>query len=383
VRRLILLVLVLSAWLVLAGSAFAAANQDTSPVTPTDAAQPTDAAEQSEPGEPAAPSGPLLVAADAAPLVCNADVNRLQYLEVRGNGFDAWALQRLSGSVVDGLGRPRANWSSVWVSPQGRLTLELNLCADRLRGRPALEPGSYTVQVGPAGGAAIAATSVELANPPEPAADEAMPPNTAPAPEANTGPASTPASAGTATTPAPTNPATAGTSTTPAAANTGTTTGTTAGTATNAAAPARSGLGSLQQPFPLGSGALLADGWQLIVTGVTPDAWDGIHRVFPSTKSPASDQRAFMIRIEATFRGEGSGLFTAGRLALLSTSGEIYEQIHDACGIIPDVPPPNLVGSGGVSRGNVCFTVRASDVDALVLFDTLASPAERQYLALN
>jgi hypothetical protein len=28
-------------------------------------------------------------------------------------------------------------------------------------------------------------------------------------------------------------------------------------------------------------------------------------------------------------------------------------------------------------------TLRASDVDALVLFDTLASPTERQYFALH
>jgi hypothetical protein len=166
VRGLILLVL----WLALASPAFAADDEDTAP-----------------PSEPTEPSGPMLVAADPAPLVCDADVNRLQFLELRGTGFDAWALQRLSGSVVDGAGRPLASWSSVWVSPQGRLTLELNLCADRLRGRPALEPGSYTVQVGPAGGAAIAATSVELATAPVPeAGDAAMP---APAPQATTPPA--------------------------------------------------------------------------------------------------------------------------------------------------------------------------------------------------
>jgi hypothetical protein len=363
-----LLLLVVAAWLALAGPTLAPANQDTSPPAAMDEAPPE---------EPARPSGPQLVAADAAPLVCAADVTRMEVLEVRGAGFEAWARQRLSGSVVDGLGRPRATWSSVWVSPQGRLTLELNLCADRLRGRPALEPGSYTVRVGPTDGAIIAATSVELATaaePSEPSPEEAMPASTAPA-DSPTPPAMTPESTTGATTgPAPAAPTTPSISTMAPAPST--TTGTTA-------PPPRTGPGSLQQPFPLGSAALLADAWQLIVTGVSPDAWDGIRAVFPSSRSPAADERSFMIRIEATFRGDGSSIFTASRLALRSTTGEIYEQIHDACGIVPDMPPPNLVGSGGVTRGNVCFTVRAIDVDALVLFDTLASPAERQYLALR
>jgi hypothetical protein len=317
--------------------------------------------------------------------VCDAEVNRLQYLEVRGNGFDAWALQRLTGSLVDGLGRPLASWSSVWVSPQGRLTLELNLCADRLRGRPALEPGSYTVRVGTAGGAAIATTSVELATAPIPeASDAAMP---APAPQATTPPAAdtTAPVTGAGTSTGATSPPPPVTATTAATATTPSKPAPAPATAPAVAPPppARTGPGSLQQPFPLGSPAQLADGWQLIVTGVTPDAWNGIHAVFPSTRAPASDQRAYMVRIEATFRGEGNGVFTAGRLALLSTSGEIYEQIHDSCGVVPDMPAPDLFGPGGVSRGNVCFTVRASDVDALVLFDTLAGPTERQYLALH
>ena len=66
---------------------------------------------------------------------------RQRYLQVRGSGFDAWASQRLQGAVLDGAGQPRMSWSSVWVSPQGRLTLEIGLCPSAFRGRGALDAG--------------------------------------------------------------------------------------------------------------------------------------------------------------------------------------------------------------------------------------------------
>jgi hypothetical protein len=102
---------------------------------------------------------------------------------VRGSGFDAYALQRLQGAVLDGAGQPRMNWSSVWVSPQGHLTLEIGLCPSAFRGRTALAPGTYTVLVGATADAPIAAVPIELGAPPPPVdiADTTNPDDAAPA----------------------------------------------------------------------------------------------------------------------------------------------------------------------------------------------------------
>jgi hypothetical protein len=51
------------------------------------------------------------------------------------------------------------------------------------------------------------------------------------------------------------------------------------------------------------------------VTGVTPDAWSGIHSAIASSVAPAPDQRDYMLRIQATFVGQGTGVFSAMRLA--------------------------------------------------------------------
>src|SRR6266851_7758105 len=157
----------LAAWLSLATTVLA--QSDTQSAPPSD--QPTDQA----------PAGPVLQASDYAPVICDPATHGFRFVEVRGSGFDAWASQRLVGSLLDGSGAAQMQWGSVWVSPRGGLTLELSLCADPFRSRPALAAGTYTVAVGDASGAAIAATSIDVALPPEPPAEGDLPVPAAPA----------------------------------------------------------------------------------------------------------------------------------------------------------------------------------------------------------
>jgi len=327
-----------------------------------------------QPAEPTAPSGPVLQPSDTAPVICDPGSRTFRFVEVRGTGFNAWATQRLVGNLVDGSGTPRIQWGSVWVSRQGRLTLEVNLCADPFRGRGALPAGTYTVAVGPGSGTAIAATSIQLSPPPEPSAEgdqplpEIMPPATPPDTVNPPPPAAVVVVPSLPVLPTPTPlPVLA----VPVFVPTPTPT-------------PRTGPGSRQQPLPLGAPGTLADGWQLVVTGVTPDAWSGIHSAIASSTAPAADQRDYMVRVQATFVGQGTGVFSAMRLALLSGVQTTYDQLHNNCGIVPDIVPPNLVTAGGSLRGNVCFTVRVSDIDSLVLFDNQSSfDQDRLYFSLR
>ncbi|HEV7663473.1 MAG TPA: hypothetical protein VGQ62_08065 [Chloroflexota bacterium] len=352
----------LAAWLCLASGSIAFAQSAQSEGSPA-ADMPVDAPADTT------PSGPSLQPADYAPVICDPNTSGFRYLEVRGSGFDAWATQRLVGNLLDGNGVPQVQWGSVWVSPQGRLTLEVNLCADPFRQRGALPAGTYTVAVGPGNGGALAATSIALMPPLDSAAvGDVPPPDVAVSAPAAATPTPMPfvlPSIDPRPTSTPLPPITL-----PAFAPTPTPT-------------PRTGPGTRQQPFPLGAPGLLADGWQLIVTGVTPDAWSGIHSAVPSSVAPASDQRDFMVRVEATYTGQGTGVFSAMRLALQSGVNTTYDQLHNGCGIVPDMVPPNLVTSGGSLRGNVCFTVRASDVDSLVLFDNQTADNDHVYFLLK
>jgi hypothetical protein len=122
----------------------------------------------SDQAAPPLPSGPVLQPADYTPAICDPTAVGFHYVEVRGSGFDAYASQHLIGSVVDASGAPRIQWSNIWVTPQGRLTLEVNLCTDTFQNRPALPPGDYTVSVAQNGGALIATTGISLVSPPAP-----------------------------------------------------------------------------------------------------------------------------------------------------------------------------------------------------------------------
>lgn len=358
VRRVFLIGL--AAWLCLAAAAYAQDapdDQQPSDDQPADAAPP--------------PSGPILQPLDPSPVICDPNAAGFRFLELRGSGFDAWARQRLAASTLDANGRPVVQWPSVWISPQGGLTLELNLCADPYRGRPALPAGPYTVVVGQSN-QPIAAASFELSQPPDTSvpADEVAPQlpvdaTVTPAPSPT--PAPVLGSQQATATPFPTFslPVLPGSTPTPVPTP-------------------RTGPGSQQQPYPIGSPGLLADGWQLVVTGVTPDAWSGIHDAVPyNTQAPSSDQRDFEVRLQATYLGQSTGVFSSMRLALVGPNGVLYDQLNNSCGTLPDPVPPNLVTAGGVTRGNVCFVVRATDSPSLVLVDNQATDVDKQYFALR
>ncbi|MGI9148676.1 MAG: hypothetical protein ACR2IK_19370 [Chloroflexota bacterium] len=370
--------LVVVAWLCLAGTAGAnvpsfAQSDEPGPQAAAPDADSTPAVEA-----PQAPAGPILQPSDYTPVVCDPGAAGFRYVEVRGTGFEAWATQRLVGNVVDGNGVSQMQWGSVWVSPEGALTLEVNVCADPFRNRPALRAGDYTVVVGSGSGRAIAATSIALSPPPGPPAEgdepESMPPATAaasPTPASTTIPYVLP-NIGPQPTPTPL----------PQVTIPGGATSSAAVAPTPTAGP-RTGPGSLSQPFGVGAPGTLADGWQLVVTGVTPDAWAGIHSAVPSTIAPASDQRDFVVRVQATFLSQGTGVFSGMRLALLSGVQTTYDQLHNSCGTIPDMLPPNLVTTGSGVRGNLCFTVRASDIGTLIMFDNQSTEADRVYFSLK
>jgi hypothetical protein len=357
--RLFSLLLITAMCLCLAATAFA--QDDTSPDD-----------QSAPPPEEQAPTGPSLQATDNSPIVCDPDQSGFRYDEIRGTGFDAFVGQHLVGSLVANTnGAPQASWNSVWVSPQGTLTLEVNLCADPFLHRGALPTGDYTVAVGQGSGSAIAATAFSVSPPPDTSEEQpAVAPSLAVTPE----PTSTPFTytipkiqAQPTPTPLPIpglpGTTTAGTTPTPVPSN---------------------GLGSQQQPYPPGAPGNLVDGWQLIITGVSPDAFKGIQDTYPSAIAPASDQRDYEVRIQATFLGQGTGAFSGVRLALLSTrTGQTYDEIANSCGIVPDMVPPNVVTQGQGTRGNVCFVVRAADVGWLIAYDNQPNQSDRVYFSLQ
>ena len=124
----------------------------------------------------------------------------------------------------------------------------------------------------------------------------------------------------------------------------------------------------------------------MFVAGVTADAYMlGSKPPRPNPTPPGSDEHDYEVRVMATYQGTGSASFDGLRLALISNStGAVYDQLHNNCGAIPNPIVPNLETAGGSDDGVICFTVRASDIGSLVLYDNQStSDADRQYFALS
>ena len=151
----------LAAWLCLAGAVLADGESDAqSPAADTE----TTTIPEEQPAV-----GPLLQPSDYAPVLCDPGHAGFRYVEIRGSGFDAWTSQHLVGNLADASGNVQIQWLSVWVSPRGQLTLEVNLCTDPFRGRLALPAGDYTVSVSPGAGGPIASASISIMPPASPA----------------------------------------------------------------------------------------------------------------------------------------------------------------------------------------------------------------------
>ncbi len=186
--------------------------------------------------------------------------------------------------LTDADGNTQASWKTIWVNPQGNLTVLINLCEDDFLSRPPLAVGDYIVSVNdPTTNDPIAQTMISVQEQP---ADTPVPtPNTTPgaATPLPTPPTATPAPAF-----APPPPAT------PTAAS--------AAAATATAGP-RTGLGSQQHPLPVGAEADLGDGWKIQITGVTPDAWPSFQNYNSNDKGPPTNLQFFMVRLQASYTG--------------------------------------------------------------------------------
>ncbi len=315
----------------------------------------------SQPSSRPAPE-PSLTADESNPIACDNSRPSLRYDEIRGTAFYGYASQRLPGVLTDSDGNTQATWKTIWVNPQGNLTVLINLCEDDFLSRPPLAVGDYTVSVNdPSTNDPIAQTLISVQEPP---ADTPVPtPNTTPG-------AVTPLPTPQAT-PAPAFAAAPATPATPAAA-----------VAATATAGPRTGLGSQQHPLLIGSDADLGDGWKIEVTGVTPDAWSSFQNYNSNNKGPPNNLQFFMVRLQATYSGsEATPVFAPFRLRVMGPSGT-YDNLDNSCGLIPDDISLNQFANG-VVRGNVCFAVRSSDVGQLLLYDYQQSETDRLYLALK
>ena len=133
------------------------------------------------------------------------------------------------------------------------------------------------------------------------------------------------------------------------------------------------GFGTVDKPVPLTVGAELGDGWELQVNAVTENADQSVADANMFNDPPALGRQFLIAKITATNDTGAAAIFDASfRLRLAgASSGNTYTTFDtaDRCGVIPEPVEDEAVPIGGTVSGNVCWQVRTSDVERLVLYN--------------
>lgn len=140
--------------------------------------------------------------------------------------------------------------------------------------------------------------------------------------------------------------------------------------------------GSRGAPFPIGSTVRYQDTWEVTVIEVSPDGTDAILARTEINNPPVDGQQYVIVTLRVTNLGPETDSFRIEELRTTGTSTIAYTQLDDDCGLVPEALKARDVLPGESAVGNVCWSIRVEDLDALVLYSSGSAPADRVYLAL-
>lgn len=142
-------------------------------------------------------------------------------------------------------------------------------------------------------------------------------------------------------------------------------------------------LGGRLNAYPVGTAVLLKDDWEMTVVASDSDANEEVEQENEFNDAPKEGHRYYLVRVRATYRGQGSSTFDGGfRVRALGESGITYTHFENSCGVVPDSMYEHDAETfeGGSFEANVCYEVRVSDADAgLVVFDHEEERPSRPY----
>jgi hypothetical protein len=137
-----------------------------------------------------------------------------------------------------------------------------------------------------------------------------------------------------------------------------------------AVASAASPRGSRDRPVPVHNGISIPDskGWKVRVNKSIPNATSMVLAENQFNDRPAAGRQFYIINITATYTGSGrSSAYSGLTFNALGRSNVAYDY-EDDCGVTPsEFDDFKKVFSGGSISGNICFSVKRSDIPSLLL----------------
>ena len=111
------------------------------------------------------------------------------------------------------------------------------------------------------------------------------------------------------------------------------------------------------------------DHWEVTVLQTTPNATELVLDENQFNDPPEDGNQFFIAKVRAKYLGTDSTRFS-GHLRLGSlgdTGGVLYTTYGNSCGVIPDGLPNNELFTNGTIEGNVCWEIRSTDAESLLM----------------
>ncbi len=126
---------------------------------------------------------------------------------------------------------------------------------------------------------------------------------------------------------------------------------------------------NINQPMPIGLPIEFTDGTTIFVEGVTENANQIIKRHDAWTEPPPSGHQFLIVRVKVSNQGDQPiDIYAINQLSLVGKSKVSYDQGSDCWTFPNEIDTSRTIFPEGSLTGNICFTVKSSDVDSLVMY---------------
>ena len=125
------------------------------------------------------------------------------------------------------------------------------------------------------------------------------------------------------------------------------------------------------------------NGIELIVTGITEDAWPAVQAANQFNDPPEEGNRYYMVTVAVAYpAGSVSVNISESDFKLIGDKRLVYEPYDHSCGVIPDELSGELF-AGGRTEGNICFQIPSDESGLILIYQPGFGSEERRFLSLD
>ena len=136
---------------------------------------------------------------------------------------------------------------------------------------------------------------------------------------------------------------------------------------------------------PVESGGVLkgANGIEIVVIGITEDAWPAVRAANQFNDPPEEGGRFYMVTVAVAYpAGSASINISESDFRLIGDNRVVYVPYDHSCGVIPDELSAELF-AGGKTEGNICFQIPNDESGLILINQTRFGSEGRRFLAID